>query len=174
MITPTPYFYGPARLHLEKVSELGSHWWAVESQNPQVTAGPCLSSVTDSEFQDDWIKVIISVQNQAWPDNQITAGSLPGPLTLRWALVLQVDGGDPEVGVTLLVSRLLLHLLLAVLAAVPIGVGRRNYNILVSNQQAPTQNPRHRHPAPPRSTSPLLPLPKGSLHLHPEQGEGCM
>lgn len=44
-------------------------------------------------------------------------------LTLRWVLILQTDGGDPEVGVILLVSRLLLHLPLAVLAAVPIRVG---------------------------------------------------
>lgn len=40
-------------------------------------------------------------------------------LTLRWTLILRADGGDSEVGVTLLVSRLPLYLLLEVLAAVP-------------------------------------------------------
>ena len=98
-------------------------------------------SVTDSGLQEDLVKVTISAQKGTWPDEQTTAGCTAWcSLTLRWALVLRADGGGPEVGVTLLVSWRPLYLLRTVLAAVPVGVGRGNDNVLVSKQVAPTRN----------------------------------
>lgn len=72
----------------------------------------------------------------------------------------------------MLVSRIPLHLLLTVLAAVPIGVGQRNNNMLVSKQQAPTLNPEASTPCFSWEHYLIpLPPPKGPLHLHPEPGK---
>lgn len=38
MIVFAPYFYGPTRLYLEEVAELGCRQWAVWLQNPLVTS----------------------------------------------------------------------------------------------------------------------------------------
>lgn len=53
-------------------------------------------------------------------DHQGTCGS---PLTLRWALILRADGGDPEIGVALGLFRSCFGLLLVVLTA-PSGWGQ--------------------------------------------------
>lgn len=98
-------------------------------------------SVTDSGLQKGLVKVTISAQKGTWPHEQTTAGCTAWrSLTLRWPLVLRVDGGGPEAGVTLLVSWRPLYFFRTGLAAVPVGMGQGNDNVLVSKQVAPTQN----------------------------------
>lgn len=80
-------------------------------------------SVIDSELQEDGVRSPLTPRREPGWTNRLLQGLCLSPLTFGWAPILRANGGASEVGVTLLVSGLPLHVLCAVIAA----VGVRTY-----------------------------------------------